>query len=107
MNSEIVGKWKVATGQYKGLTYNFRADGTFEMEMSIYGVRGSGKYSINPNSNPKEIDINFFEHTSGAAGIGIYKGIWELDENNFKMKVGTANGERWTDPGEYILYTKV
>ncbi len=107
MHSEIVGKWKVDDGQFKGLTYDFRADGIFEMEMNIYGVKGSGTYTVNEDTNPKEIDINFKEHTSGAAGIGVYKGIWEREGNNFKMKVGIAYGERWTDPADYIHYKKI
>jgi hypothetical protein len=106
MDSKIAGKWKVESGQFKGLTYDFRDDGTFEMEMKIYGVRGSGKYSTNSEVTPHEIDIYFSEHTSGAAGIGVYKGIWQREGDKFKMKVGTANGERRRDPSELITYVK-
>jgi hypothetical protein len=62
---------------------------------------------VNASKNPCEIDIEFKEHTSGAAGIGLYKGIWEIEGNFLKMKVGTANGDRWTDPSAYIKYLKV
>lgn len=107
MASDIVGKWKVDSGQFMGLTYDFKENGDFQMEMSMYGVKGSGNYTTNDSKSPNEIDINFTEHTSGAAGIGVYKGIWERDGKVLKMKVGTANGDRWTDPTAYITYIKV
>ncbi len=105
--SHIIGKWKVNSGQFMGLTYEFNSDDSFIMEMSMYGVKGSGNYSINNNADPKEIVIDFTEHTSGAAGIGIYKGIYDLENNVLRMKVGTANGERWLDETGYICYSKV
>ncbi len=102
----IAGKWKVSTGQFMGLVYEFRADGSFRMEMGMYGVNGSGTYTINDKTFPKKIDIQFTEHTSGAAGIGIYKGIWDLKDEQLLMKVGTANGKRWTDTSAYVTYTR-
>jgi len=106
MLSSITGKWKVETGQFSGLTYNFKSNGTFEMDMSVYGVKGSGTYKTYETSNPKEIDINFVEHTSGLPGLGLYKGIFEFDNDTLKMKFGTANGERWIDTSAYINYIK-
>ena len=105
--SIIVGKWKVDSGQFMGLTYEFRSDGVFVMEMSMYGVKGSGTFTVNDSTNPKEIDVKFTEHTSGSAGMGVYKGIYEVSNNLLKMKVGTANGERWKDPAAFVTYSKV
>lgn len=106
MSSSIMGKWKVEAGQFAGLTYTFKSDGTFEMDMSIYGVKGCGTYKTYENLNPREIDINFTEHTSGLPGLGLYKGIFEFENDKLKMKFGTANGERWTDTSAYINYVK-
>ncbi|MFW5740942.1 MAG: DUF5640 domain-containing protein [Myxococcota bacterium] len=101
--ANLAGTWKVQAGPFAGLVYDFRPDGTFEMEMAAHGVHARGTYTIDDGN----IDIHFVENSAGEAGIGVCKGICELSDSDLNMKVGPVNGPRWTDASAYVSYKRV
>lgn len=105
MKSLLVGCWRVQDGIFAGLEYRFRADGSFEMELSEFQVRASGRYQVRDGALPAEIDIHFVQHTA-PEGLGIVRGIFEVDGNTLRMRVGGLSDERWMNPNAYITYAR-
>ncbi|MGC4119104.1 MAG: hypothetical protein QM765_31970 [Myxococcales bacterium] len=101
----LVGRWRVEDGTFRGLEYEFRGDGSFEMSMDEFDVRAAGRYRIRAEGQPFEIDIHFVQHSS-PEGLGIVRGIFELQGDKLRMKVGGVQSERWMDPGQFVVYAR-
>lgn len=102
---DLVGRWRVEDGTFRGLEYEFRTDGSFEMTMTEFQVRGAGRYRVRAEDQPFEIDIHFVQHSS-PDGLGIVRGIFEVREDKLRMKVGGLASERWMDPGQFLVYAR-
>ncbi len=101
----LVGRWRVEQGLFAGLEYDFREDGSFVMEMSEFRVHGAGRYHVRADGPPFEIDIHFVKH-SAPEGLGVVRGIFDVQDDLLKMKVGSLSDERWMDPGAFITYAR-
>jgi uncharacterized protein (TIGR03067 family) len=102
---ELVGRWRVVEGHFQGLEYDFRDDGSFEMEMAQFDVRAAGRYRVRAEAQPFEIDIHFVQHSS-PDGLGIVRGIFELRDDQLRMKVSGPESERWMDPNAFVVYAR-
>lgn len=102
---ELVGRWKVDEGTFRGLEYDFRDDGSFEMKMAEFEVRAAGRYRVRADGRPYEIDIHFVQHSS-PEGLGIVRGIFDVEGDRLRMKVGGVQSERWMDPNAYVVYSR-
>ena len=102
---DLVGRWRVEDGTFRGLEYEFRNDGSFEMKMSEFDVRAAGRYRVRAEGQPFEIDIHFVQHSS-PEGLGIVRGIFEVKDGQLRMKVGGLQSERWMDPGQFVVYAR-
>jgi hypothetical protein len=102
---DLVGRWRVEDGTFRGLEYEFRDDGSFEMRMAEFAVRAAGRYRVRAEYQPFEIDIHFVQHSS-PEGLGIVRGIFEVQGDRLRMKVGGLHSERWMDPKQYVVYER-
>jgi len=102
---DLVGRWRVAEGTFAGLEYHFRDDGSFVMELAEFQVRGAGRYRVRAAERPFEIDIHFVQH-SAPEGLGVVRGIFDIEGDQLKMKVGGFADERWMDPTAFVTYAR-
>jgi len=102
---DLVGRWRVLDGTFRGLEYEFRDDGSFEMKMAGVEVEAAGRYRVRAEEQPYEIDIHFVRHSS-PEGLGLVRGIFEVEGDRLRMKVGGVHSERWMDPNAYVIYAR-
>jgi uncharacterized protein (TIGR03067 family) len=78
--------------QFNGKKIDFGATWTFKngtVEETVGGLpRRSGPVSVDPVKSPKEIDLNFTKGDGGAAK-GLFKGIYEIQDNTLKICLGS------------------
>ena len=85
--SDIIGKWIQIEGQpYEGLWFNFKPDGTFEAQYDAMGIVSSGNYE----TDNEKINMDQTAHTFGL--VGMFKGIFSIEDNILKMSIAASAG---------------
>lgn len=85
--SDIIGKWIQIEGQpYEGLWFNFKPDGTFEAQYDAMGIVSSGTY----DTDKEKINMDQTAHTFGL--VGMFKGIFSIEDNILKMSIAASAG---------------
>lgn len=79
--SEIVGKWVMQEGQFKGLWFEFKEDGTYVSELPrLIKIKASGTYTT---SDGGLIDTDQTKHTMNL--IGKFAGRYEIEGDSMKL----------------------
>jgi hypothetical protein len=79
--SEIVGKWVMQEGMFKGLFFEFKEDGTYYSELPrLVKIKASGTYSITEGGL---IDTNQTQHTMNL--IGQFTGRYSIEGDILKL----------------------
>ena len=93
--SDIIGKWIQIEGQpYEGLWFNFKPDGTFEAQYDAMGIVSSGTY----DTDKEKINMDQTAHTFGL--VGMFKGIFSIEDNILKMSIAASAGHDRPDTFE-------
>jgi hypothetical protein len=101
--SEIVGKWVMQEGMFKGLFFEFKEDGTYYSELPrLVKIRASGTYTV---SEGKYIDTNQDQHTMNL--IGQFAGRYAIEGDILKMIFAPVpGGPRPEDLGKASMYKR-
>jgi hypothetical protein len=79
--SDIVGKWVMQEGQFKGLWFEFKEDGTYLSELPrLIKIKASGTYTV---SEGGLIDTNQTKHTMNL--VGQFAGRYEIEGDTMKL----------------------
>jgi hypothetical protein len=79
--SDIVGKWVMQEGQFKGLWFEFKDDGTYYSELPrLIKIKAGGTYTV---SEDGLIDTNQTEHSMNL--VGQFAGRYEIDGDSMKL----------------------
>ena len=86
--SDLVGKWVMQKGMFKGLWFEFNEDGTYYSELPrLAKIKASGTYSL---SEGGLIDTDQTKHTMNL--IGQYAGRYEIEDDMLKLIFGPVPG---------------
>ena len=78
---EIVGKWVLQEGTYKGLWFEFKEDGTYSSELPrLAKIKASGTYTV---SEGGLIDTDQTQHTMNL--IGQFAGRYAIEGDTLKL----------------------
>ena len=79
--SEIIGKWVMQEGQFKGLWFEFKEDGSYVSELPrLIKIKASGTYTV---SDGGLIDTDQTKHTMNL--VGKFAGRYEIEGDNMKL----------------------
>jgi len=79
--SDIIGKWVMQEGVFKGLFFEFKEDGTYYSELPrLVKIKASGTYSITEGGL---IDTNQTQHTMNL--IGQFAGRYSIEGDILKL----------------------
>ncbi len=100
--TDIIGKWVQAEGQpYAGLWFEFKSDGSFEAQYEPMGIVSSGTFTAEEG----RITMQQTTHTLGLTGV--FKGLYDIDEETMKMALASGPGqEAPEDLSEARVYQK-